>query len=140
MWARRSRQLHVYIRLLTQRGGEADLRCVVSSYSARACIPARSILCWWVLGPPLEWHPHLTLVPAPGLELPASHLSLLKDLISCVRYSLNGRKRSDTIHYIGYGPQRTFRRLRRMGGEMEAPSGTIHASITSKRRRVDSGS
>jgi len=37
-WAARcSRQLHVYVRLLTQCGREADLRCVVSSYSARGC-------------------------------------------------------------------------------------------------------
>jgi hypothetical protein len=32
--ARCSSQLHIHIRLLTQRYGEADLRCVVSSYSA----------------------------------------------------------------------------------------------------------
>jgi hypothetical protein len=44
MWARRSRQLHIHIRLLTQRGREADLRGVVSSYSARGCASHQSPL------------------------------------------------------------------------------------------------
>ena len=35
--ARCSRQLHIDLRLLAQYGREADLRCVVSSYSARLC-------------------------------------------------------------------------------------------------------
>jgi hypothetical protein len=34
-WARCSRKLHVHVWLLARRDGEADLRCVVSSYSAR---------------------------------------------------------------------------------------------------------
>ena len=43
---------------------EADLRSVVSWYSERACIPARSELCCWGLGPPVEGTLTLVLVLA----------------------------------------------------------------------------
>jgi hypothetical protein len=82
-WAQCSRQLQVYIRLLTQRGGEAHLQAVVSLSSTQVCIPARSELCCSGLGQPVEGHPHLGPGAGPGLKLPVPHLRLLKDLISC---------------------------------------------------------